>query len=397
MLGLVFKTSVRCVSAAVGSTPTSFRHHRTHPVAPRLRLTSSFPVLPGRVIQEREIPMSNSMGATKWMYAFLTSLLLLTRSAAAPQTAADTPVLTTAADIPLPGPAVRFDYQSLDPASGLLYISHMNADHLIVFDMRARKVVANLPGFNSVHGVLVVPQLHRVYASATGLHQVLAVDTRSLEILGSAGPIDYPDGIAYAPRQNRVFVSDEHGGVDAVIDAHTNRLIAKVPLGGGAGNTVYDPRTGNILVAVHHLDQLVSIDPARAVTTHRLSLPGIANPHGIALDPAAHLAFVAGEANRSLAVVDLDAMRMLGKYQVGPDPDVLAFDPGLNRLYVSAESGEVAIFHLSGRSLTRIGALRMPRAHTVAVDPSTHLVYFPLENLQGHPVLRIMQPAGQSQ
>jgi hypothetical protein len=30
----------------------------------------------------------------------------------------------------MPGPPVRFDYQSFDPASGRLYIAHMNADQL---------------------------------------------------------------------------------------------------------------------------------------------------------------------------------------------------------------------------------------------------------------------------
>jgi len=35
----------------------------------------------------------------------------------------------------------------------------------------------------------------------------------------------------------------------------------------------------------------------------------------------------------------------------------------------------------------------MPHAHTVFVDPETHLVYFPLENVNGHPVLRIMEVA----
>jgi len=35
----------------------------------------------------------------------------------------------------------------------------------------------------------------------------------------------------------------------------------------------------------------------------------------------------------------------------------------------------------------------MPHAHTVSVDPQTHFVYFPLQNLNGHPVLRIMTPA----
>jgi len=57
------------------------------------------------------------------------------------------------ADVPLPGPAVRFDYQSLDPSHGRLYIAHMNADQLVVFDVKKRDVVANLDGFANVHGV----------------------------------------------------------------------------------------------------------------------------------------------------------------------------------------------------------------------------------------------------
>ncbi len=34
----------------------------------------------------------------------------------------------------------------------------------------------------------------------------------------------------------------------------------------------------------------------------------------------------------------------------------------------------------------------MPDAHSVRVDPKTHLVYFPLENVNGRPVLTIMEP-----
>jgi hypothetical protein len=82
--------------------------------------------------------------------------------------------LKTVADIPMPGPAVRFDYQSFDAGSGRLYIAHMNADHLVVFDTSTRKVFANLGGFSRVHGVRVVPELGRVFASVTGEHAVAA-------------------------------------------------------------------------------------------------------------------------------------------------------------------------------------------------------------------------------
>ncbi|GAP56076.1 conserved hypothetical protein [Arthrobacter sp. Hiyo6] len=46
-----------------------------------------------------------------------------------------------------------------------------------------------------------------------------------------------------------------------------------------------------------------------------------------------------------------------------------------NRTLVSKASGKLA-----------------DNAHTVAVDQGTHRVYFPLENIDGHPVLRIMEP-----
>jgi DNA-binding beta-propeller fold protein YncE len=85
-------------------------------------------------------------------------------------------------------------------------------------------------------------------------------------------------------------------------------------------------------------------------------------------------------------------MKVLSTYEVGEDPDVLAYDPGLKRLYVSAESGTVTIFQSHGKSLSLLGSLEMPHAHTVSVDPKTHLVYFPLENIDSHPVLRIMKP-----
>lgn len=305
---------------------------------------------------------------------------------------ADT-ALTKVADIPLPGPAVRFDYQSFDPASGRLYISHMNADRLVIFDTVNRKVIANLDGFSRVHGVTVAGPIHRVYASATGRHDVAALDTETLKIVGRAGPIVYPDGLAFAPKQNKVFVSDEHGGVDAVIDAGTNKLIAKIPLGGGAGNTVYDPVSGHILVAVHGANLLAIIDPQTNRIIQRVPLAGIQNPHGIALDVDGGFAFVAGEENHRLAMVDLKTMKVLSSYETGDDPDVLAYDPGLKRLYVSAESGQFRVFQRNGRSLSLIDSFEMPHAHTVSVDPRTHLVYLPLENVDGRPLLRIMRPA----
>jgi YVTN family beta-propeller protein len=301
--------------------------------------------------------------------------------------------LKTVADIALPGAAVRFDYQSLDAWAGRLYISHMNDNHLVVFDTKKREVVANLDGFPGVHGVWAVPELGRVYASATNEHKVAVMDMKSLKTIARIGPMNYPDGIAYAPGPKRVFVSDEHGDSDVVIDATTNALVAKIPLGGGAGNTVYDSGSGHILVAVHEKNDLAVIDPSTVKIIGRYAMTGIESPHGIALDVDARLVFVAGEDNSKLAVVDLTNMKVLATHAVGKDPDVMAFDPGLKLLYVAAESGSVTVFKLNGKDLISQGTLAIPHAHTVCVDPTSHLVYFPLQDINGRPVLRIMEPS----
>ena len=99
--------------------------------------------------------------------------------------------LRRVADIPLPGSAVRFDYQSLDTSQGRLYIAHMNANQLVVFDVKKRTVIANLDGFSSVHGVWAVPELGRVYASTTGEHTVTVVDMATLKTLARVGSIKY--------------------------------------------------------------------------------------------------------------------------------------------------------------------------------------------------------------
>ncbi|MBK5188546.1 MAG: YncE family protein [Gemmatimonadaceae bacterium] len=297
------------------------------------------------------------------------------------------------ADVALPGPAKRFDYQSFDSTTGRLYISHMRGDRLDVFDTRAGKLIASLEGFPGATGALAVPELHKVYVSVTDRHQVAVVDDRTLETVAWVAGADFPDGIAYAPDERQLFVSDEHGGADLVIDGTTNARIALLPLGGEAGNTHYDRVSHCMLVAVQSRNELVAIDPRtrRIVARYPMSCE---HPHGFLIDERERLAFVTCEGDSRLLVLDLRTMRTTATLDLPDDPDVLAFDPGLHRLYVACEAGALAMFELRGATLTSLGEYRAPHAHTVAVDPRTHRVYLPLQDVNGKPLLRVLAPPG---
>jgi len=302
--------------------------------------------------------------------------------------------LRLVADVPLPGGTSRFDYQSLETATGRLFISHMGAGQLVVFDVRAGRVIANLDRFPTVTGVLAVPAEHRAYASATGDHAVVVVDDSTLQIVARVAGPRFPDGIAYAPEERRVFVSDESGQQDFVLDAATNAVVARIELDGEAGNTQYDPGSHCVIVAVQTANLLAVIDPGTATIIRRITLDkAVRYPHGVYIDAPHRLAFIAGQESGTLGVLDLRTLQLRQVLPIGSDPDVLAFDPALGRLYVAAESGVVAVFEERDGLLGQLGWYRAPQAHSVAVDPATHRVYLPLANVSGHPVLRVLVPS----
>jgi DNA-binding beta-propeller fold protein YncE len=267
-------------------------------------------------------------------------------------------------------------------------MAHLGGGLVIVFDTKKRRVVKTIPA-PGAHGVLAVPSLGRVYASATDAHELLTIDAATDRVLARAPAGNYPDGIAYDSADRRVYVSDESGGAEIVFSAAGHRL-ASVPLAGEAGNVQYDPVSGRVLADVQTRNEVAVISTRTNRVVRRIALPGCDHDHGLLVDAPRRLAFVACDGNAKLLTLDLGRMKVTDTASIGASADVLAFDTSLRRLYVSAESGDVAVFAERGRALSKLGqAFLAPEAHVVAVDSRTHLVYFPLE---AGPKLQIMKP-----
>jgi YVTN family beta-propeller protein len=323
------------------------------------------------------------------LWSALAALLLLGSDAVKAQS-----FLKIVADIPLPGGTTRFDYQSLDPKSGRLYLSHMGDGNVVVFDTKTNKVVASIPGFPVVTGVLVVPALKSVYASVTRNHEVAVLDTEKLTVSKRIKDGKFPDGLAYSPETHKVFVSDESGGVETVIDTQRNERVNTIEMGGEVGNTQYDPVSHLIYACVQTRNELVEISPETDKIQARYHLSGGAHPHGFYIDDQNGKAYIACEGDNKLLVFDMKNHSVENVFPVASGPDVLAFDRGLQLLFVACESGAVSLFRCSGGKLEKVGNVNVgPNSHSVSVDSETHRAYFPLKNVNGSPMLRIMTPA----
>ena len=317
------------------------------------------------------------------------------------------------------GPAVnRTDYESIDAEARRLYMSKMGGGQLVVFDIEHNRTVAQLDGFPKVTGVLAVPELHKVYASVPGAGlagsfgvalgmlglssgggAVVVRDTQSLKELARVPGGVFPDGIAYDPKARKIFVSDELGSAVTIISADTDRPIARLKIGGEAGNVRYDPLTDVIYVPDQSHNELIAIDARRDAVVARHRIAGCQHPHGLIVAPRGGIGYLACDENDRLATVELGTGHVLDEKPVAHDPDVLAIDAGLNRLYVAAESGNFSTYDISAeKAPVSLGDVFVAEgAHAVAVDPVTHRLYFGLADIDGHCVLKVLVPRREEQ
>lgn len=310
-----------------------------------------------------------------------------------PASAAPSEALTLVRDIPLTEKAERFDYQWVDETRSRLYIAHLGADALLVLDLADGKVRGRVKGLPSVHGVVGAPERHRIFATVTGEKTLAIIDDRSYAVLARVPAGEYPNGLTYVPRAGKVYVSNNTGVGIGVVDVIKQRALPGIEIGGGAGNTQFDAGSGHVFAAIHKVGALAEIDPAtdRVIAKHVLA--GTGHCHGLLVDAERRLAFAACD-RKTLIAYALDEKKVTGTSPLPEGTDVLALDRALGRVYAASSSGYAGAYDITAaRELARLmPTLVGPNAHSVAVDPKTHYVYFPLEDVGGRPLIRVMKP-----
>lgn len=355
-------------------------------------------------------------GKTKWLAALaLSASVVLAAGCEAQEHAAPfSRHFTLVGDYPLGAAVNRTDYESIDADARRLYIAKMGGGQLLVFDLERNRLAATLDNFPKITGVLAVPELHKIYASvpgggvmrslavglgmigmSSGKGEVAVLDSQTLKERARLPGGVFPDGIAYDAKDGLVFVSDELGAAVSVLDAKADKFLARIATGGEVGNVRYDAANGLVYVPVQSSDELIAIDPAKRTVTARYALKGCDHPHGFIIAPKQPVGYAACDGNNKLTTVDLTTGRTLGTLAVADDPDVMSIDPGLNRLYVAGETGNLSTFDISSAGApVSLGDVSVAEgAHAVAADPVSHRLYFALANLGGRAVLRVIAPS----
>lgn len=293
----------------------------------------------------------------------------------------------------LPGPpGKRFDYLTIDAEDGYLLATHLAAGQTYVIDLRTNKVVTTITDTPGAEGIEYVPELKKFYTSNAGDNTIGVVDLRLMKVVKKLPTEKKPDGSTYVVPFHKLYVSDERGKAEAVVDVRKDEIVKTLHFDSETGMPQYDPVARKVYVNLQDQNIFAVIDPVTDEVVGRYSVGRCQGNHGMALDPKHHRAFLSCEGNNLMTVFDLDKNQPIVFLPMADGPDVIRFDPGLDRIYAACYSGAVSVFHQDDPNHYRkLEDFPVEHAvHSLVVDLSTHRVYTPEQEEDHKPVARMV-------
>jgi DNA-binding beta-propeller fold protein YncE len=323
----------------------------------------------------------------------LSAGLIMTLSALAIGAGPGQPTLKKVGEFDLPGPGgKRFDYLTIDVEDHYLLSAHLGAGQTYVIDLRTNKVVGTVADTPGAEGVEFVPELRKFYTSNAGDNTIGVVDLRQMKVIKKIPTEAKPDGSAYAAPFHKLYVSDERGKAEAIVDVRTDTIVKTLHFDSETGMPQYDPVSRRVYVNLQDTNIFAVIDPSTDEVVGRYPVGRCQGNHGMTLDPEHHRAFLSCEGNDLMTVFNLDTHQPIAFLPMASGPDVIKYDPGLQRIYVACSSGAISVFQMDDpdhyRKLEDFPVQR--RVHSLAVDPETHRVYAPEQEEDGKPVARMV-------
>jgi hypothetical protein len=267
-----------------------------------------------------------------------------------------------------------WDYLNIDPMAHHLYVSHGTT--AAVIDTQKDAVIATIADTPGIHGA-VAGTPGRVFTSNGRGSNASIVDTGTWQTIAKVETAPNPDFIMFDPKLKEVYTFNGGGKSATVIGAVSGNVVATIPLSGKPEAGVPDPTVGRVYVNIEDKGTIQVIDVVtHAVVAEWPIAPG-EEASGLAIDTKNHRLFI-GARNNVMLMMDSTNGKIVASVPIGAGTDSTWFDPGTAYAFSSCGDGTTTIAHEdSPGKLTIVQTLKTERgARTMALDPSTHRIYF---------------------
>jgi hypothetical protein len=287
--------------------------------------------------------------------------------------------------IPLHGrPNRKIDHMTLDARRGRLLVANLANRSLDVIDVKAGKVLKEVPEQRGIQGVAYAADLDRVFVGL-GVGGVLnAFDGETYRLVGSVNLPTDVDNVRYDARLQRVYAAHLAQSL-AVVDGRTLRVVADLRLPGFPEAFWLEKGRKRLYANAPSLNQVLVLDAEKNEVIQHYSLKRAGANYSLALDEKSRRLFVGCRKEPMMVVLDLDSGKEITGVAIPGDIDDLFYDAQRKRLYASCGEGFLAVIRqIDADHYEPLAKLRTAKlARTCYFDANASRLYLAVPRQEG--------------
>jgi DNA-binding beta-propeller fold protein YncE len=254
------------------------------------------------------------------------------------------PPLQLQQTIPLPGVEGRIDHFAFDAGGDRLFVCALGNNTVEVLDLRKGERVHAISGLGAPQGLDYIPELNRLFVTNDKGGVCNIYDAKSFQLIGKVDFQDDADNVRYDNTTRRVYVGFGSGGI-GIINAADGKQVGSIKLSAHPEAFELKKQGKRIFVNVPNARQVAVVDrdKGEVIATWKTDLAFGNFP--MALDEANHRLFVGCRLPSRLVVLNTDSGDVVAKINISGDPDDVFYDAKRHRIYAICGAGKIDIIN----------------------------------------------------
>ena len=250
--------------------------------------------------------------------------------------------LKLAKKISLPGVEGRIDHFAFDPVGQRLFVCALGSNTIEIVDLRKGERIHSITGLGAPQGVAYVPELDRIFVANDKGGICKIYDGKSFQVVGELNFRDDADNVRYDEATKKVYIGFGTGGI-AVVNAPEGKQIGSIKLSAHPEAFVLEKQGKRIFVNVPNSRQVAVIDRDKGEVITKWGTDLAFGNFPVALDEANHRLFVGCRVPSKLVVLNTQSGDVATKIDISGDTDDVFYDGKRRRLYAICGAGKIDV------------------------------------------------------
>jgi DNA-binding beta-propeller fold protein YncE len=243
--------------------------------------------------------------------------------------------------ISLAGVKGRIDHLAVDVKNHRLFVAALGNNTLEVIDLKAGQRVKSIAGLGEPQGVAYVPSVNRVYVASGEDGTVRIYDGATWQIIRTVNYGDDADNVRYDVAANAIITGYGSGAL-GVMDLEGTKL-GEIRLDSHPESFQLERNGSRVFVNLPKSRKIAVVDRATRKVTGTWPTRQFANNYPMTFDEANHRLFVAFRIPANIVVFDSQNGNELQTIETIGDADDIFYDVKRRRIYVIGGEGAVAV------------------------------------------------------